>query len=92
MPSEGSTVAKFAIPGLIGLVVAVGLLLLGRWLDTSSSDERDFKDALQRVETSVAGLKTDVAVIKAVVVDTQIAARVATLESEVRSLKEKLPK
>lgn len=92
MASEGSTIAKFAIPILFGIVGAVGLVLFGKSLSDGSSADRDDRAALTRLEASVNGLKTDVAVIKAVVVDTQLAQRVASLESDVRSIKEKLPK
>lgn len=92
MASEGSTIAKFAVPGILGLLAALGLILFGRSLDSSRDTDRENRDAIQRIEMKVAAVVTDVAVIKAVVVDTQLASRVATLESEVKTMKEKLPK
>lgn len=88
MASEGSTIAKFAIPGILGFAAAVLLMFVARSFD--SGDSRDTKlDALTK---SLAALTTDVAVIKAVVVDSNLAKRVGDLETEMRLVKEKLPK
>jgi hypothetical protein len=91
-PSEGSTIAKFAVPIIIGIIVSVGLTWWGRSLDSSSDQDKAMATKLDALSMTVSKLATDVAVIKAVVVDSGLAGRVAKLETDVSLIKEKLPK